>query len=458
MSKNNSSFGISKILSIISGEGAGVHFIGVGGVSMSSLFGLSRYFGISVSGSDRRETPILSSLILRGADIVIGERERLPEGVRLVVYSLAVDEGDRELSLALQSDIPCVSRAEYMAALLECYGERIAVSGSHGKSTVTAMIYRIFEEDGRAPTALSGASLGKEEGSFAIGGLQSIVYEACEYKDSFLYMPADIGVFLNLELDHVDYFKNFDEIYDSFGKAIIKCGRPIINTDDENLKRLAALRPDAVRVGSCGDEDYTYRIKSVKPYAISFSISVRGGEKLDIMLPMIGEFNASNAALAAAAAMECKVSPAAVARALSGFSAIGGRLEVIGSLWGAPVYRDYAHHPTEILAGIRAIRGAVGGKVAVIFAPHTYSRTRAFFCDFAKALSEADFAIVTEITAARELNPDVRGIELAEAAGAVFAPDKKSLEKAIPTGCAAYVVMGAGDCDWIVDCIAEHNI
>ena len=458
MSKNNSFYGISKILSLISRDGARVHFSGVGGASMSSLFCLSHYFGISVSGSDKRDSALLSSLISRGADIVIGEREKLPDGVCLLVYSLAIGEDDRELMLAARQEIPTVSRAEYMGALLECYRERIAVSGSHGKSTVTAMIYSILREGGKNPTALSGASLGIGEGNFAVGGLQSVVYEACEYKDSFLLMPADIGVFLNLELDHVDYFKNFGEICDSFSKAIIKCGRAVINTDDRALRNLADLRPDSIKVGSVGDEDYTFRVIKNEPRKLSFSLRARGGEPIEFTLPLMGEFNVKNAAVAAAVGLELGILPSVIVRALASFHGIGGRLENIGSLWGAPVYRDYAHHPTEILAGIRAVRSAVGGKVAVVFVPHTYSRTRAFLSELAEALRTADLAVVTEITAARESDSTVSGADLAEAAGAKFAPSSDEVIPLLCEGYSAYMIMGAGDCDSVIDSLTRRGL
>ena len=450
MSKKNSSFGIANILKIISKPDSHVHFLGVGGAGMSSLFCLSRYFGISVSGSDRSESPLIKSLVSLGADIAVGKREELPSGTSLLVYSLAIGEGDPEILLAERAGVPCVSRAEYLGAVCECYGERIAVSGSHGKSTVTAMLYRIFEQAGKNPTALSGAKLDREHGNFDIGSLDILIYEACEYKDSFLIPSPTTSLFLNLELDHVDYFKNIDDISASFDIAMKKCGRAIVNTDDKILDNLAKNKKNIIRVGSGGDEDYVFSILSKEPFALSFLLSGRSGELCRINLVMLGEFNIVNAAMAAACALEFGISADDVSEALSGFCGIEQRLECIGKLYGAPVYYDYAHHPTEIREGIRAVRSATEGNVAVVFAPHTYSRTGAFLKEFADALSYADYRLITDITAAREDN--VSGISpsvLAEISDGVFVKNKEELLEKIPRGCSAYILMGAGDLLWV---------
>ena len=453
MSKCNSILGISKILSIISKNGARVHFSGVGGASMSSLFCLSRYFGIEVSGSDRCDSPLLSHLRARGADIFIGEREVLPEATSLLVYSLALEDDDSELVYAARVGIPIVSRAEYMSALAECYRERIAVSGSHGKSTVTAMLYAIFNEAGKNPTALSGASLGDGEGNFAIGGLENFIYEACEYKDSFLAFSPEIALFLNLELDHVDYFKNIEQLADSFDKAMKKCGRAIVNTDDKMLEKLAIGKENLISVGSSGGEDYTYKITEAAPSAFLVNLS-RGGEVVcRFELSLLGRFNAVNAALAATVGLECGIDRAAIESALSSFRGIGRRLERIGEIWGVPLFYDYAHHPTEIRSGLEALRASFGREICVIFIPHTYSRTAALFDGFVDALSVAEHRVITEIFAAREREHTVSAEALASAAGASFAPDSASLSEALPRGCAAYIVMGAGDADWVISAL-----
>ncbi len=450
MSKNNSSFGIANILALIAKPDAHVHFLGVGGSGMSSLFCISRHFGISVSGSDIKINPLLESLSRLGADISVGTRKSLPKGTSLLVYSLAIGEDDPELLLAERGGIPTVSRAEYLGAICECYAERIAISGSHGKSTVTAMLYKIFEESGKNPTAISGAPLGKEQGNFDIGALDLLVYESCEYKDSFLIPNPTVSMFLNIELDHVDYFKSLDDLAESFSHAMKKCGRAVVNTDDKVLDRLSEGLTNIIRVGTKGTEDYVFSPISTTPYELSFSLSHSGSELCIIKLPMLGEFNIRNAAMAASCAIECGVDALSASTALSNFCGIERRLERIGELNGAPVYYDYAHHPTEIKEGIKAIRTAEQGKIAVIFAPHTYSRTVAFCTDFAAALSLADYRLITEITAAREENnSNISAATLATMSDGIFLEKNEELLQKIPKDCGAYIFMGAGELDWI---------
>ena len=455
VSKFNSSLGISRILSIISDEKINVHFIGVGGSCMSSLFCLTRYFGLSVSGSDIRENALLTSLIEGGADVYIGSRGSLPQGTGLCVYSLAIDESDPELLLCESQGIPTVSRAEYMAALASCYEKRIAVSGSHGKSTVTAMLTRIFSFCGYEPTAISGADLGHGEGNFKIGSLEMFLYEACEYKDSFLAFSPSMALFLNMELDHVDYFASLDALSDSFARAMRAADYAVVNTDDAALKKAAnASSANIITVGSLGGEKYTYKVISNEPRKLSFSISRKGDFLGEIFLPMIGEFNISNAAMATATALEVGIPIEKIKNALSDFCGIGRRLEVIGRYRGVPVYYDYAHHPTEISSSINAVRSDLRTKVAVIFCPHTYSRTEALFSDFVKALSLADTLMVTKITGARELDEGKVSFErLATDSGGIAVYNKDDIINGMRGDEGAIIVMGAGDADWVINAL-----
>lgn len=451
MSKFNSSFGIEKILSIISNEKINVHFIGVGGAGMSSLFCLTKYFGLDVSGSDIKEGEFLSSLKEHGADVFIGSRGTLPENTALCVYSLAIDESDSELLLCEKMGIPTVSRAEYMAALSSCYEKRIAVSGSHGKSTVTAMLSKIFSFDGREPTVISGASLGVGEGNFRLGALDTFIYEACEYKDSFLCFSPSVALFLNLELDHVDYFPSLDAIMHSFGRAMDSARCAIVNTDDERLKSLVrTCHTKIISVGSAGGEDYTYNIISSEPRMLRFTVS-HNEWKEEFSLPMIGDFNISNAAMAVACAYESGVSGENIKEALSDFCTIARRLEIIGQYKGVPIYYDYAHHPTEIKASIKAVKREVRGAVAAVFCPHTYSRTKALFSDFKEALSLLDRVMVTGITGAREVDTgDVSFEKLAFESGGIPVYNRDDVVNNLDGSLSGIIIMGAGDADWVI--------
>ena len=403
MSKNNSSLGILNILKILSKGEGNIHFSGVGGVGMCSLFCLAKRFGFRVSGSDMQRGEFVEKLILAGAPITVGVRDKLPEDTVLLVYSLAIDERDSEILLAEERGIPVASRAEFLGAIMNCYGVRVGVSGTHGKSTVTAMLGKIFSEAKKCPTVICGAKLSGSELPFEIGALDYFIYEGCEYKDSFLHFSPDVAVFLNMELDHPDYFPTLTHLEASFGKAMRRASDIIVNKDDAALSALALKeKTSVVTFGRAKDAIYRYEPLPAEKGKLRMRI-YRENEPLgEIELTLIGEFNLSNAAAAVATAMECGIEFEVISSALSSFRAIARRLERVGSFDGRAVYYDYAHHPSEIREGIRAVRDIEGGEVTVIFGPHTYSRTQALWDGFVSALSEADGVILTEISGIRE--------------------------------------------------------
>ena len=453
MSKNNSSFGINNVLKIISRDGACVHFCGVGGVGMSALFRLSEHFGIRVTGTDRARGEYLDALMREGACVSCGAQgaTSLPDGVDLVVYSLALDERDPLLVEAEARGVPAVSRAEYLGALATCFGRSIAVSGSHGKSTVTAMLAHIFEHSGRNPTVLSGAALSIGGTSARIGALDYLVFESCEYKDSFLIPRPDIGVFLNLELDHVDWFSDLDDISASFLRAMNKAGRAVVNTDDREIaKNAERLYTPPISFGKSANADYRIITEDESARALKFALVHRGTPLGRVDLPMIGSFNIYNAAAAIAAAMECGITFDECRTALSTFFGIGRRLERIGALGDRPVYYDYAHHPTEIAEGIKAVKGDTGGPVTVIFGPHTYSRTKGLWQGFVNSLCMAEHIILTEISAIREVEIEgVSSARLAAECGAGIAHDPDELRQLLSEACGAVIIMGAADMEWV---------
>ncbi len=436
----------SEILDIISNGGGRVHFIGVGGVSMCSLFCLSRHFGISVSGSDRRFGKFTKALINSGEDIYIGERNKLREDTNLVVYSHAVPTGHSERRLARKSNITEISRAEYLGAIMKCYENSIGVSGSHGKSTVTAMLSKIFCDAGLMPTTLSGAPLFGSELPFLIGSLDYFIYEACEYKDSFLSFYPTLAVFLNMELDHTDYFPDSDALSDSFSRAMKNAKSVIVNRDSEELFS-AALKSGKTPIsfGMHKNADYQYQIISKKAKDMRFAFSGKGEMLGEVSLPMLGEFNMSNAAAAIAASMEFGVDFSSAAKSLSSFSGIERRLEKIGEYKGRDLYFDYAHHPSEIKASIRAIK-SLGEEVTVIFRPHTYSRTKGLWEDFKNSLSLAENVIILDIDAVREKEMDgVSSDRLAREIGAKYSPDEAALCELLDMTHGKIILMGAGE-------------
>ena len=447
MSERDAVLTNGEILDIVTKGGGRVHFIGVGGVSMSSLFCLSRHFGVSCSGSDRAPSRITDALISLGENIVIGERSDLPTGTGLAVYSHAIESSHPEREYARAHGISEISRAQYLGAIMECYERRIGVSASHGKSTVTAMIAKIFSDSALMPTVLSGAPLFESELPFSIGSLDYLIYESCEYKDSFLSFSPTLALFLNMELDHTDYFKDIDALSSSFLAAMKRAERIIVNRDEDALFSLALKSGRRlISYGRDTGADYRYEVISDRARQLCFRLFKKEKELGEVTLPMLGSFNISNAVAAIAAAMECSIDFDVAARSLSSFSGIGRRLELIGEYKGRAVYYDYAHHPTEIRASVSAVREATSGKVTVIFRPHTYSRTAGLWDGFVDALGLADYRVILDIDAVREReNLSVSSSELARACGGIYCSREASVTDILDTTEGALILMGAAD-------------
>ena len=267
MSKQNTFLGKEKILRILSKPEAKVHFVGVGGAGMSSLFCLTRHFGIMASGSDAKVGDFINSALAMGEEVYVGERADIARMADIVVYTLAVGDDNKEVAAAEEQGIPLVSRADYMSALAACYAKTVAVSGSHGKSTVTAMLYSILKEDLREPTVVCGAEFltaTQRIQRVGIGSLDYLVYESCEYKDSFLDFFPTVSVALNLEYDHADYFSSIDSLKQSFSSALSRASRTaIVNIDDGNLEDIiSTVKSNCITFGRGERADYVYRIQS----------------------------------------------------------------------------------------------------------------------------------------------------------------------------------------------------
>ena len=327
MSIFHSDLGKEKIKEILNDKNAKIHLVGVGGVGMYSLCVLSRKAGYEVSGSDRDISPLCNRLIDSGYDIKIGHSEENVKGAGLVVYSLAVDENNPEMRFAKENGIPRASRAEYLAFVMENYQQRISVSGSHGKSTTTAMLGEIFEKAGLAPTVVSGAALPDTPSPIRIGKKDLLIFEGCEYKDSFLYFSPTATVFTNLELDHVDYFDGLESIKSSFLKAMNIPSLSVVNIDDENLCELIPnAKSRVVTFGETREADYKVYAEEWKRGYYRLKIRHEGAYILDACLSVPGRFNAINAAAAATLAFESGVRTDDILAALEGFSGIERRM------------------------------------------------------------------------------------------------------------------------------------
>ncbi len=437
-----------KIHGITHSPSSHIHFIGIGGVSMYSLARLSLERGNRVSGSDREDSDRLRELQLSGVSVSIGHSADNIADADLVVFSHAISDDNPELCEARRRAVPTVSRAAYLGAMMLDFTRRIGVSGSHGKSSTVAMLDSVFTHALMDHTTLSGADLPIGT-PYRIGGEGLLVYEACEYRDSFLsFFPTDF-VGLNLELDHTDYFDSLESVKSSFREAMLRTdGSLFINSDDKNLMDIAVnTGKRVVTFGSLGDCDYLYTPTSFGERSIGFSLTRYGTEVGRFELNIPGIFNLTNAAAAITVALEYGIPQDTVAKAISSFSGIPRRLEYIGSRYGRPIYYDYAHHPTEIRAAINALRPMADGGLTVIFRPHTFSRTRAMWREFCEALSLADSVIVTDIFAARER--PIEGITAENLARdiprALYCPDDKILEYLDRHTRGTVILMGAGD-------------
>ena len=440
-----------KIEKLLSKGGAKVHFVGVGGVSMSSLARLTIMAGAAVSGSDRDLGERTRELANLGAHIHAGHSaEHITEDIQLVVYSGAISEANPELIRAEELGIPTVSRARFMGALMMSYREKIGVSGTHGKSTTTAMLDAIFTAAGRSPTTLAGEDLPTVNSPLRAGGKDTLIYEACEYKDAFLMFTPTVAVALNMEMDHVDYYKDIGQLRSSFAKALSRARTfVLLNEDDENLFKIKPKITSRVLTFGTGERcDYRYSILSFGDTGHTFDIS-REGRTLGVFtLSIPGAFNVTNAAAAAIVALECGIRPKVIEEALRSFGGIKRRLETVGKHLGRPVIYDYAHHPTEVRASINTVRLMNHEEVTVIFKPHTYTRTQHFWREFRSALELADYIILTDIFPARENPiPGVTAENLIKAIGskAIYCKDSEVEEIVDLYTHGSILVMGAGD-------------
>lgn len=388
-----------------------IHFIGIGGISMSSLAAISKKRGYTVTGSDSAASALTKRLEEEyGIPVFVPQRAKNLGEADMVVYTAAIGEENPELMLAREKGLPCIPRSAYLGELMKEYPVRLGVSGTHGKSSTTGMLSHIFIEAGMDPTVACGAELPRIGGAYRLGGGEHFIYEACEYKDSFLDFHPSIALWLNIEMDHVDYFKSLDQMSASYISSAKDAGAVVVNWDDENC-RAAAEKLQGVWVIKTGVDrnDVDYHAENLKMTGgfASFDLYNESNYLCGIELQVPGIHHVGNALCAAAAALICGISPEDVAKGLKSFRGICRRFEYKGEREGVRVFDDYAHHPTEVVATLKAARQMLAGtqgRLFCVFQPHTYSRTKGFFEEFISALSLADRLILAPIYAAREKN------------------------------------------------------
>lgn len=432
-----------------------IHFIGIGGVSMYTLSRLALDAGYNVTGSDRVIGYRTRDLVLRGVTVHIGHSASNVQGATLAVYSHAVSADNPELTGAKDMGIPTVSRAEFMGAVMLEYKSRIGVCGTHGKSTTVAMLDAIFSSALREPTTLSGADLQIGE-PIRIGNSELLLYEACEYRDSFLHFSPTVAVALNLELDHTDYFPDIKALRASFRKALSRATDfCVVNYDDGQLCELIpSIKGRVVTFGQSERADYRYLITAFRDTGMEITLYHHGTRVRKFKLSIPGVHNASNAAAAITVALEYGLDADTVAGAIESFRGIHRRLEYVGDRFGRAVYYDYAHHPTEIAASINALKLLTHDMVTVVFKPHTYTRTASLWSDFSSSLSLADHIILTDIYPAREepiegISSQALALDIGDRA--IYSSDSEVCDNVDAYTRGVIVVMGAGELEHIKD-------
>lgn len=381
-----------------------IHFIGIGGVSMSALALIMQSNGYTVAGSDMNRDNC--KVLLDNRVTVYGSHsaENIKDA-QLVVYTAAIKEDNPELAAARAAGLPCFERADLLGAIMSHYDCPIGVAGTHGKSTTTSMISCILLDGGVDPTISIGAKLPEIDSTYYIGHKDYFVFESCEYAGSFMKFYPKISVILNIDEDHLDFYKDIDDITDAFSRYVGNTqpdGLLITNADDPHCVRVAADHPGKKVTFGMNRADYTpANIQYIHGYP-TFDI-LRNKEFLcHVELVVPGHHNILNALAAAAAADTIGIAPASISRGLHTFHGAGRRFEYKGKGKNFTVIDDYAHHPTEIEATLNACRKMDFDRIVLIFQPHTYSRTKALLSQFQKALDKADHVILCDIYAARE--------------------------------------------------------
>ena len=437
-----------------------IHFVGVLGAGMLPLAKLCRSLGYEISGSDARA---YCSAMHAHADCdalfsapITTHAHGLLDGVDLLVVSFAIPKDSPEIVDAISESIPIFSRAEMLGILMKRYDRRIGVSGSHGKSTTTALIDKMLCMGGVSHITVSGATL--FDGLDArVEPSDTFLYEACEYRDAFLSFHPTHQVITSIELDHTDYFTDIDAIRHSFLSAAERASVGVIlNTDfDGSLEFARMLIAPVITYGRAEDADYRYIIDERDRDGYRFRILKGKKSFLNLRTSLIGEYNLANITAAVAAADMLGVDAYAIARSVAEFQGIERRMSYLGRIADTDVFYDYAHHPTEIASAIDAIKERYSS-CAVIFKPHTYSRTKALWGEFIRALTRSDLAILLDIYPARE--DPIDGITSENLArdmgnGAFYTDESGAMRYIRDCEYPAVVLMGAGDISALVDMI-----
>ena len=446
-----------------------IHCIGIGGIGLSAIAEILLSRGYNVTGSDMKESDMTANLAGKGARIFIGHRAENVADADLIVYSAAVGRDNPELE---EKRIPAITRAEMLGVLMDEYKNSIAISGTHGKTTTTSMVSLILDNAKTDPTILVGGNLAEIGGNVKVGQGEYFVTEACEYMDSFLNLRPKIEIILNIDSDHLDYFKDIDHIVNSFDKfAKLVPGEGLIVAYEANpfVNQVIKNLDNAVTFGlneNCtyGGDNVVFNEKGLP----AFDVKKEGRLLCRVQLSVPGEHNILNALAAFACCHSLGIPTGVIKETLEAYHGTQRRFDIVGTTAsGVKIVDDYAHHPTEIKATLAACQNIPHNKLWCVFQPHTYTRTLALFDEFADAFEKADELVLAEIYAAREKN--IYKISSAQLADKIKEshPDKKVTFMQDFNSIADYVegsadkgdlvlTMGAGDIYKVGEMILER--
>ena len=383
-----------------------VHFIGIGGVSMSGLAAVLLTKGYKVSGSDSKESEVLSKLRTEGAEIYIGHNGRNLNNVDLVVYTAAIPSSNPELIEAKNKNIELMDRAEFLGYIMKGHKYNVAVAGTHGKTTTTSMLSHITIKADVDPTILVGGDVDAINGNFKIGESEYFVTEACEYKASFLKFYPYIGIILNIDADHLDYYRDINHIEETFKKfadLIPTDGCLIGCAEDERVMNVLSYASCntmsyGITKGDVIAKNITYNNKG----CATFTVCKEGIDLFEVSLSTTGKHNILNALSAICTSLLLNISKESIIDGLLECKGAHKRFEYKGEFNGATIIDDYAHHPVEIEATLNTAKLIAHDKTYCIFQPHTYTRTKTLFEEFTQCFSACDELILMDIYAARE--------------------------------------------------------
>ena len=437
-----------------------IHFIGIGGISMSGLAEILLEKGFTISGSDAKESDLTRMLASKGAQIFYGQSaENIIPGIDLVVYTAAIHPDNPEFAEARSQGLPMLSRAELLGQIMDNYEKSIAVAGTHGKTTTTSMISQILLVAKADPTISVGGILESIGGNIRVGGSEVFITEACEYTNSFLHFHPKYSIITSVEAEHLDFFKDIDDIrrsFHEFAGNTAPDGVLIINGQIAALDQITNnLSCSVTTYGLCENDDFYAKNITYNDHACGTYTLMHKTEDLGtVSLSVPGRHNVSNSLAAIALCLNLGLPLDVIKKGLLQFGGTKRRFEYKGTKNGITVIDDYAHHPTEIRATLTAAQKYPHKRLVLVFQPHTYSRTKAFLDDFAEVLSMADVIVLADIFAAREQNTfgvsskDILERLTAKGKDAHYFPSFEEIEKFLLKNCMngdLLITMGAGN-------------